>query len=122
MIEYYRTKMMTKIIDVKAALERMTYDESLESEVVLDVTEDGTAPWTGGAWRLSFSGGGVQVQSANNAQGAARTSIQTLSQMYMGYRSVEDLVSTGRLQATSDQVAVLTQAFPRHLTYIDDWF
>jgi len=115
-------KMMTKVIDIKGALERVVYDSDLNESVLIEVDADVTAPWTGGAWRLDWAGGGVSVESTNTAKGAARVSIQTLSQMYMGYRSVEDLVDAGTLQATPEQVAVLSRAFPRYATYIDDWF
>jgi len=47
---------------------------------------------------------------------------QVLAQLYIGYRSVAELMDAGQLQATADQAGVLARAFPRTPAYLDDWF
>jgi predicted acetyltransferase len=115
-------KMMTKVVDVKMALERLPYAAELSGQVNLEVDGESTAPWNTDTYEIKFAKGKAQVMPERPFDGAARVSIQGLSEMFMGYRSASELVGDGVLTASPEQLELLEAAFPRHLTYIDDWF
>ena len=115
-------KMMTKVVDLKPALEQLPYDGQLDGSIHLNMQPDPGAPWNDGTWKLAWSGGALQMNKTDSAGDSVSVTPQALAQLYMGYRSVADLESTGELRLSDAQRDVLSQAFPRHPTYIDDWF
>jgi predicted acetyltransferase len=122
-IEYrIRPKMMTKLVDFKSALESLSYDPACAGAVHLEIAGETTAPWNDGTWKVTFGAGHAQVEQASPPGGAARLSIQSAAELYMGYRSVSELVDARELAGPDAALELLDRAFPRHVTYIDDWF
>jgi predicted acetyltransferase len=115
-------KMMTKVVDIKPALEGLPYDQGLDGSLQLTMQPDPGAPWNDGPWQLNWSGGTLHMSKALAASDSVLLSPQVLAQLYMGYRSVADLEYSGELSLSDPQRTVLSQAFPRYATYIDDWF
>jgi predicted acetyltransferase len=113
---------MTKIIDIPGALERIEYDSELSGRVILHVDKDTTAPWNVGTYALDFDHGKVKVSRSTDQSSAIPVSIQTLSDMFMGYRSVSELIYDNALAHPGDALDLLDRAFPKHATYIEDWF
>ncbi len=48
--------------------------------------------------------------------------IQALSQLYLGYYSVEDLIGMELISGAKSALTILGRAFPRTPTYIEEWF
>lgn len=117
-----KPKMMTKLVDVKAAIEAIGYDQSLSDGLWLRVAGDRTAPWNDGLWRLEFADGKASVSRAEEASEAVEISVQHLAQLYMGYRTVAELHESLEISGPDDQLETLAAAFPAYPTYIDDWF
>lgn len=115
-------KMMTKIIDIPYAMERIAFNPDLSGSVTLRVAEDATAPWNAGTYRLAFGEGKANVTRVDDDVPAIALSIQTLTDMFMGYRSVSELIYDGALAHPGESLELLDGAFPKHLTYIEDWF
>ena len=115
-------KMMTKLIDIPAAIERIAFDPDLSGSTTLRIPEDSSAPWNVGTYMLTFNDGKASVSRVADDAPAILVSIQTLSDMFMGYRSVRELIYDGALAHPGDSLEMLDQAFPKHLTYIEDWF
>jgi len=116
-------KMMTKLVDLKQALEALPYDAALSGSVDIHMTPDAGAPWNDGAWQLKWTSGKLSViRVAAPGPHAMTMTPQVLAQLYIGYRSVAELMDAGQLQATADQAGVLARAFPRTPAYLDDWF
>jgi len=65
-----KAKMMTKLVDAPAALARLAYVSDLEGQVRLELAADPTAPWNGGTWSLSFTGGRATVTESKPGLGA----------------------------------------------------
>jgi predicted acetyltransferase len=117
-----RPKMMTKLVDFKAALEQLSYDSSCSGTVSLELAGDPSAPWNAGSWRVAFAGGRARVEPGSTGGELVKLSIQSAAELYMGYRSVHELVGARELSGPDAALDLLDRAFPRHLTYIDDWF
>ena len=115
-------KMMTKLVDVAAAIEAIGYDTTLSGGVSLRVAGERTAPWNEGVWQLTFADGKASVTQADAAQAAVEITVQHLAELYMGYRTVEHLQESLQIAGPEDQLEKLAAAFPAHATYIDDWF
>jgi predicted acetyltransferase len=47
---------------------------------------------------------------------------QVLAQLYIGYRSVGDIIDAGQLVAGKEQANLLSRAFPKYPAFLDDWF
>lgn len=123
MIEYkIKAKMMTKLVDAPAALQRLTYDAALVGRVTLDVSAESTAPWNGGTFAVSFREGKATVANGEAGAAAVKLSVQNVAELYMGYRSVSDLREAREISGPDADLELLSRAFPRTPTYIDDWF
>jgi len=116
------TKMMTKLVDLGPALERLPYDTSCSGTVLLDIPGEETAPWNGGRWKVSFAAGKAKVEAGGPGGDAVKLSIQNAAELYMGYRSVAELVAAQQIEGPEAALDLLDRAFPRQATYIDDWF
>jgi predicted acetyltransferase len=115
-------KMMTKVVDVKAALEALPYESELDGTMHLTMKADPAAPWNDGSWNLTWTAGGLKMNKAEASGDAVAMTPQALAQLYMGYRSVSDLQDSGDLAVSDQQAQLLELAYPRYPTYIDDWF
>lgn len=116
-------KMMTKVVDLKPALEALPYDSQLAGSLTIAMASDAGAPWNDGVWQLDWAAGKVSVgKSATTEASAVKISPQTLAQLYIGSRSVAELSEAGELAADAGQSELLNRAFPRTPAYLDDWF
>jgi predicted acetyltransferase len=116
-------KMMTKVIDLKSALEGLPYDPALSGSLAIQMAPDTGTPWNDGGWQLRWSLGKVTVAASQslNPQ-AVKWTPQSLAQLYIGSRKVSELIDSGELAADSGQAELLDRAFPRCPAYLDDWF
>ena len=117
-----QAKMMTKLVDVPGALERLPFDTSIGGSLVLRGEGEQTAPWNAGTWRLEWSRGTVRVEPVETDAVDGKLSIQALSEIYTGYRSAGDLCLTGEIICRDSVRDLLSVAFPRRPTYIEEWF
>jgi len=118
-------KMMFKLVDVASALEMRSYPDVTGGEVGVKVQGDPTAPWNTGHYRLSFDSEKVYVKkskSGSGVKGDVSISIQALSQLYLGYYTVEELSHMKAIAGSKPALAVLDRAFPKSPVYIEDWF
>lgn len=118
-------KMMLKLVDLKAAIERRSYPAGLSGGVVLDVAGDPTSAWNGGKWRVTWDNGRAEVK--RNQRSATRLSlvrcdINTLAVIYSGYRNATSLHHDGLLNAPEKARAVLDTAFPAGQPFMQEWF
>ena len=74
-------------------------------------------------WEISWTAGKASVRKSSTADSTAvKMTPQTLAQLYIGFRSVLELTSSGELMGDAAQLELLTRAFPRTPAYLDDWF
>lgn len=116
-------KMMTKVVDLKPALEGLPFDPALSGKLEIDMVPDPGAPWNDGGWQFTWTSGKLSANRTQTPDPHAVTfSPQMLAQLYIGSRTIAALIAAGQLAAGKDQVDLLSRAFPPHPTYLDDWF
>lgn len=86
---------MSRVVDLKAALEAMHPDPSLQADAVIGVTDE-HAPWNEGAWRVETESGVVRLERTADAPGI-EVDIQALTQAYWGTPSLADLRRADRV-------------------------
>ena len=111
---------MVRLVDVPDALEALSYPEDAALDLVLRV-EDPLADWNDDAYRLVIDDGAASVEETDATPDAA-VSVGGLSQLYVGYRSAEDLATVGDLDAPADTVRALDAAFPERKTLLREGF
>ncbi|WP_435092822.1 GNAT family N-acetyltransferase [Halorubrum sp. N11] len=128
-----RTGPMVRLVDVVAGLEALTPDPRIETAFSLSVA-DPLVDWNDETFRVAVADGAVAVEPTGNggidesegtepdATADAAIDIGTLSQLYVGYRSVDEVVRGGRLTVDSALVADLRALFPPRTTHLREGF
>jgi predicted acetyltransferase len=124
-----RTGPMVRLVDVAAALEALDPDPDLETAFSLSVA-DPLVDWNDGTFRVAVADGSVAVEPANGGEGGdldpetadAAVDIGTLSQLYVGYRSIDDAVRSDGLAVDSALADDLRTAFPPRTTHLREGF
>ncbi|MDZ5809854.1 GNAT family N-acetyltransferase [Halorubrum sp. AD140] len=124
-----RTGPMVRVVDVTAALEALDPDPGVEATVSLAV-EDPLASWNDGVVRVTVGGGSVAVDGldAESRDADAAVDVGALSQLYVGYRSVDALLRAGMLSGgggtpLADAAAdALRALFPPRTTHLREGF
>ena len=108
---------MFRLVDVARALERL---DEFEGTLTISVS-DPLALWNDGTFSLS-SGGRTTCEPAEE-RAMVETSIETLSQLYAGYRSLETLERVGNLRIHEEDARPTLEAlFPARRTYLGEHF
>lgn len=118
-------KMMLKLVDLKAAIERRTYAPDFSGELVLDVVADDTSAWNGGKWRVSWEQGRAEMKKLQRPAAGVpmvRCDIGALAVMYSGHRTASSLQCDGLLNTTEKASAILDRAFPKGMPFMQEWF
>ncbi len=118
-------KMMFKLVDAAAAIKLRFYPDMSSGRAVIDLTGDETAPWNTGRYELSFNRGKARmtkIKSVRKSTDAVKVSIQALSQLYLGYYSVDELRGMRAISGPRKALDLLARAYPKTPTYIEDWF
>jgi predicted acetyltransferase len=109
---------MTRIINVKSALELMRYPDG-QGEYVIEVLNDNTIPANNGKYLIEYGPQGSKV-STTTKDADIRCSILSLSQLVTGYRTLENALYSRRddLEVCSN-IKTLKNVFtlrPQHVT------
>jgi predicted acetyltransferase len=133
---------MARMVDVSRALSALSYPADIEADLTIAVADD-TAGWNDGRFRLSIAdgtgtceptddgpegGSGADVDvgtSADSGSGSVdlTTSIATLSQVAVGYLSVERAERVGDFEvASTDARNTLAAAFPPEEPFLREGF
>jgi len=112
---------MSRLVDVPRALEALSYPVEASGSVTLAVTDD-LAAWNDGTFRLHVTDGRATCDRTDGAP-AVRTDVGTLSQVAVGYLSVEDARRYGDLTVEADTAAeTLAELFPPTGTFLREGF
>ena len=124
---------MIRIVDLARALSGLSYPAGIEVDLALEVA-DGVADWNDGRFRLSIadgSGGCEPIVGGTDALTDAGsdddadlvTSITTLSQVAVGYLSVDRAETVGDFEVSSAEAReTLEAAFPPRETFLREFF
>ncbi|MFC3476221.1 GNAT family N-acetyltransferase [Halobacterium litoreum] len=111
---------MFRLVDVPAALEALSYPESVAGSVTLAVA-DPLADWNDETFRLSVADGEGRVEPTADDP-AVKLGVGALSQLYVGYRSAEELATVGDLAGGDEAADFLASAFPERPTLLREGF
>ncbi len=118
-----KPKKMLKIVDLKGAIERRSYPDDLEAEIVFDVEADPTSTWNRGMWKVTWENGHAEVRRTRSSRASrVALSIGTLAILYSGYRNAGSLHTLGRIDCPPETCTVLTRAFGTQPLYMREWF
>lgn len=115
---------MIRLVDVERALEAIPYPGSVDRRVVIDVTDE-HAEWNDGRFVLDVSGGSADCRRVDSSAADPDVSVDvgTLSQLAVGYRSVDALSRVGSLAVADEETATdLAAAFPTADSFLRDGF
>jgi predicted acetyltransferase len=105
---------MFRLVDVARALERL---DAPDGTMTLSVS-DPLTPWNDGTFSLSEDG---SVHESTETA-TVETSVETLSQLYVGYRSIETLERVGDLRIREGARPAMEGLFPARRTYLGEHF
>ena len=136
-----RTGPMVRLVDVAAALDALDPDPGAEAALSLAV-DDPLVKRNDATFRVAVADGSVAVEPVDGGEGdaagvndaagtpdaAAEIDVSALSQLYVGYRSVDEVVRAGRLGGPGDRpldgdaAASLRALFPPRTTHLRERF
>lgn len=103
---------MVRVVDVVDALETVPYPDEATGSLTLAVTDE-TAGWNDGTFELSVSEGTGECVPIEGADPDVRADVGTLSQVVVGYHSVEEARKLAELSVEREAVAsTLAEWFP----------
>jgi predicted acetyltransferase len=111
---------MVRLVDVPDALEALSFLEDATADLVLSVT-DSLADWNDDTYRLVVERGDATVERTD-ADPDAELGVRALSQLYVGYRSADELATVGDIEAGEEAVAALGDLFPERKTLLREGF
>jgi len=111
---------MGRLVDVPDALAALSYPDDVTLDLVLDVA-DPLADWNDDTYRLTVADGTATVDRTD-ADPDASLGVGSLSQLYVGYRSAEELATVGSVQAAASTVRTLDAALPERKTLLRENF
>ncbi|GIN70002.1 acetyltransferase [Bacillus sp. J14TS2] len=110
---------MARIVDVEQYLQQFTWSSKDHTSLTLRV-KDPVAPWNDGVFALSASG--VRKIDGSDKEKAIELTINQLSALMLGYKTVTELVEVEAIQGSQTQLAQLETMIPNQSTYFPDFF
>jgi predicted acetyltransferase len=120
---------MVRLVDVAAALEALEPDPAVEAAFSLSVS-DPLVDWNDRPYRVAVADGAVSVEPWGDGESDgtrsdaadAAVDVGTLSQLYVGYKSVDEAVRAGGLAVDSATAVDLRALFPPRTTHFREGF
>ena len=116
--------MMSRIVDVKLAMESIPVQVALEGAIQFGV-KDTLCEWNHGTYVVSYKEGKAQVVKHKehvDINAKLVFSVGALSLLLMGRMSATELAFEDTLEGPDDILEVLNRAYPRQHTYINEWW
>ncbi len=116
--------MMSRIVDVKLAMESIPVPVALEGAIQFGV-KDPLCEWNHGTYVVSYKEGKAQVVKHKehvDINAKLVFSVGALSLLLMGRMSATELAFEETLEGPDDILEVLNRAYPRQNTYINEWW
>ncbi len=115
--------LMARIVDVKQCLEFFQYSKEINIVFLLDV-KDAFAPWNNSVFWVQIEKGRASVMAMKvKAEAGVHITIEGLSQLIMGARSVLQLQQQGELQANETGLKLMQQLWPKEkFLYINEYY
>ncbi|MGM0606102.1 MAG: GNAT family N-acetyltransferase [Halobacteriota archaeon] len=112
---------MVRLVDVERAIEALSYSPTIADRLVVSI-DDPIAPCNDGRFAIEWQSGTARCDRTD-ADPDVRLDVATLSQLYVGYRSVADLERTGAVAVCDrDARETLDAAFPPGTPFLREYF
>lgn len=110
---------MFRLVDIARALKRIETPDGFDETPTISVS-DPLVPWNDGTFSIPGDG---TAREPTEGRPMVETSVETLSQLYAGYRSVETLERVGDLRIHDGTVRpALETLFPSRRVYLGEHF
>jgi len=123
-----RMHWMTRILNVKAALEARGYASCVNASLNLHITDE-AIPENNGVWSMHVGQGSARVEHISAAlpatlrPGDVRLSIRALAPLYTGFMSADDGISLGWLDAANGEtIETMNSVFAGPSPFMSDGF
>jgi len=110
---------MTRIVNLKAALDKRGYAPGVKCELQFDVRDD-LLKGNAGKWILSIQGGEARVEKGG--KGRIKLDIRGLAALYTSAITPSDAAQIGYLEAAEADLAALAAAFVGPAPWLPDFF
>jgi predicted acetyltransferase len=115
------SRTMVRIVDVRPALEAVSYPGVEDERVTVGVADD-HAPWNEATFDVTVEDGSASVTETDE-EPAATVDVGTLSQLYVGYHTVEAARQVGGLSVAEESAAeTLAALFPERDVFMPEEF
>jgi predicted acetyltransferase len=117
--------MMARIVELTTFIKEYPFQPGTNERFYLEVTDE-YGPWNQGIWQLDINDQGTatlnKVKQLSSDQQTIQVSIQTLTQLLMGYRSSLELAFYGRITGEKTSIAALGKRIAVGQPILEDYF
>lgn len=116
--------MMARIVDMEKFLRQFPFKRTPAQEFLLEVTDD-TAEWNSKLFKLTVAEEDVSVTIVNQPEETSRylkADIQTWTQLFMQFKTAEELEFEGALAASKETAQELQELMPQGVPELHDFF
>jgi len=111
--------MMFRVVDVENALIKRRYPSNVDIAFDIEIS-DPIAPWNQGPWHVHVSNGLAKVEKTIST--AVRCDVQTFSQIFLGYSSVNDAERLGKIKGERQILESMGHLFKSSITFNNNGF
>ena len=114
--------MMGRIVDIEKFLENYPCQKK-EMKFALCVTEDSYAKWNEGVFEVYIEDKEINVKKVERTTlPTISGTIQSMTQLLLGYQTLEELAFHEKIQISKEKIAELSQFFPSQQPVLNDYF
>ncbi len=101
---------MFRVVDVQKAIEELSYPDGGAVFTLRVIDEH--APWNQTPIRVTIHDGEAEVEEIGEAEVDVVMDIRAFSQLYVGYRSLEQLTGLGKAVVDGEKASTISSMFP----------
>lgn len=118
-----RPEMMVRIVDVEAFLNVYPFD-TLSKSFAITIEEDRYASWNEGTYEMVVSDErSVSIKKVQQTILPRLTvSVQRFAQLFLGYRSIEELLFHEFIEADEEVISIIESIEPKKTPILEDYF
>ena len=112
---------MFRVVDVEQALQLLEFNQQLKAEFSIQI-DDEFAPWNSDRMDIRIVNGKATVSRKEGKDTDVFTDIKAFTQLFTGYRSIDELVELGKVMVTPEKIGMLKEIFPKIPTRLRTFF
>ncbi len=112
---------MFRVVDIEKAIESLEFAEKLAANFSIQI-EDEYAPWNSDRMEISISQGKASVIRKDAKDIDMLTDIKAFTQLFVGYRSLNELIEIGKIKIANHKIEIFNEIFPKVKTRLRTFF